>query len=254
MLVSGRVDFFWVWRNADQETESAQSLSCRAFQHVGMFRRCSKCWQKWVLRLQRRRSLPCCGPLRCPKLRPMQMIVFYLDRAVHMVSHRHMDSHGTWMQACNFKWSMEVGDMGCCFSKLIRPGIPELDHFSAMLAAARAEAPTLLTRHFSHVTSCHCGHWEKCMPRTCQTSLNLHVFGGPIFQFPEWCLFVTYQCDVRQTETSSPFCRLCRLGQEMNGTIKMNSPCVPPKTHARLEGGVLLSPQGLDCLVLSAKV
>eukprot|EP00434_Breviolum_minutum_P040508 symbB.v1.2.035998.t1/scaffold4979.1/size32168/4 len=36
--------------------------------------------------------------------------------------------------------------------------IPELDHFSAMLAAARAEAPTLLTRHFSHVTSCHCGH------------------------------------------------------------------------------------------------
>lgn len=37
-------------------------------------------------------------------------------------------------------------------------GIPEVDHFMAMLTTARGEAPSLLTRHFSHVTSCHCGH------------------------------------------------------------------------------------------------
>ena len=39
-------------------------------------------------------------------------------------------------------------------------GIPEVDHFMAMLTTARGEAPSLLTRHFSHVTSCHCGHWK----------------------------------------------------------------------------------------------
>eukprot|EP00438_Fugacium_kawagutii_P026616 Skav209603 [mRNA] locus=scaffold1634:101454:102227:- [translate_table: standard] len=36
-------------------------------------------------------------------------------------------------------------------------GLPEVDHFMAMLSAARAEAPALLTKHFGHVTSCHCG-------------------------------------------------------------------------------------------------